>query len=88
MIAKTESSKGPESYEQKFAGLVELCHKLKCDDVVTIATPHALGDSYDEIIESLNRIADTEAMLLIVPRASRRRVEREMTVKQDKRRRR
>jgi hypothetical protein len=35
---------------------------------VVVATPHALGDTYDESIESLNRLADAEVRLVIVPR--------------------
>jgi hypothetical protein len=35
---------------------------------VVVATPHALGDTYDELIESLSRLADAEVRLVIVPR--------------------
>ena len=69
MIAKPESSKGPEGYEQEIKRFIEMCRQAKLGDVVTIATPHTLSDSYHEIIESLNRIADTEVMLLIFPHA-------------------
>ena len=64
-----------------------MCRKAKRGDVVSIATSHTLGNSYDEIIESLNRIAGTEAMLLIVPRAVRQRVEQEVIAKYERRRR-
>ena len=40
-------------------------------DVVVIADPHALGDNYEEMVESLNRLADAELHLAIVPRAER-----------------
>ena len=87
MIAKNEFANGLKGYEQKFKRSIEMCQQAKRDDVVTIATPHTLGDSYDEIFESLNRLSNTEAMLLIVPRAFRRRVEQEVTAKHERRRR-
>lgn len=58
----------PEGYEEKFAGLIELIKKTKSGDIITIAIAEALGDSYDEIIESLYRIGDAEIHLVIVPR--------------------
>ena len=85
--AKTDNANTPVGYRQKFASIIAMCRKAKRGDVVSIATPHTLGDSYDEIIESLNRLSNTEAMLLIVPRAFRRRVEQEVTAKHERRRR-
>ena len=72
VITKNGFANGPEGYEQKLKRFIEMCQQAKRDDVVTVATPRALGDSYDEIIESLNRLADSEAMLLIIPRSQRR----------------
>ena len=88
VIAKSESSKGPKGYAQKSKRFIEMCQRAKRGDVVSIATPCTLGDSYNEIIESLNRLSDSEVMLLIDPRAARRRVEQEVTAKQDELRRR
>jgi len=61
------------SYEKKFAGLITMCEEATRDgvDVVAIAEAEALGDMYVEVIESLNRIADAELKLAIVPRAQR-----------------
>ncbi len=61
----------PPGYEEKFANFIKLCRKTKARDVVMVATPHALGDSYDELIESLNRLSDAEVHLAIVPRSQR-----------------
>ncbi len=58
-------------YEEKFADFIKLCDETERDGVIMIATPHALGDTYEELIESLNRIADVEARLAIVPRDKR-----------------
>ena len=60
-------------YEKKFAGLLALCEDAKRDqfDVVVIHHPEVLGDTYDEIVESLNRIADAGLKLTIPPRADR-----------------
>ena len=71
MITKTENANGPAGYVKKFKRFIEMCRQAKRDDVVTIATPHALGDSYEEIVESLNRLSDAEAILRIVPRSRR-----------------
>ncbi len=61
------------SYEIKFPSFIKLCRKIKATktDVVLIHNPHALGDNYDEMVESLNRLADAELHLAIVPRAER-----------------
>ena len=33
--------------------------------------PEVLGDNYEEIVESLNRLADAKVSLVIVPRGER-----------------
>jgi hypothetical protein len=50
-----------------------LCEDAKKSgtEVVVIAEPEALGDDYAEIVESLNRIADSKLRLAIVPRTER-----------------
>jgi len=60
-------------YKQKFEGLLRLCEEAKANgtEVVVISEPQALGDNYVEIIESLNRIADANLQLAIVPRKQR-----------------
>jgi hypothetical protein len=47
-------------YEQKFAGLIRLCETTKPIGVenVVVAWPWVLGDTHDELIESLSRLAD------------------------------
>ena len=47
-------------YEKKFAGFISVCEKANPseNDVLIIDNPKALGDDYDEIVESLNRLDD------------------------------
>lgn len=54
-------------YEEKFAQFIQLCDDAKDGNVETILipTPNVLGDTYEEIIESLSRIAKSGAMLII-----------------------
>jgi len=63
----------PPNYETKFGGFIQMCQKAKKDgvDTIFIANPEALGDDYAEIVESLNRLADAELKLIIVPRSKR-----------------
>ena len=56
-------------YEEKLADFISLSNEIEPGGVILVATPHALGDTYEEIIESLNRLAD--ARLGIVPRDER-----------------
>jgi hypothetical protein len=58
-------------YEQKFADFVRLLAETK-EDVVLVHHPQVLGDTYEEIVESLNRLADAEKKLVVVPRKDRR----------------
>jgi dihydrodipicolinate synthase/N-acetylneuraminate lyase len=50
----------PAGYEQKFEDFIKLCAKAKTEDVseVLVAAPWVIGDTYDELIESLSRLAD------------------------------
>jgi hypothetical protein len=61
------------SYETKFADFINMCAQAKTKGLegVVVHNPHALGDNYDEMVESLNRLADAELQLKIVPRAER-----------------
>jgi hypothetical protein len=38
---------------------------------VLVHHPEVLGDNYEEIVESLNRLADAQVSLAIIPRAER-----------------
>jgi len=60
----------PENYETKFASFIEMCEKAKQDNIpnVIISRPQALGDSYEEIIESLARLAEAKLSLQISSR--------------------
>ena len=70
MIQKSNAN-GPPGYCRKFRNFIKLCGLTRAGDVVIVATPHALGDNYEELIESLNRLDDAKAMLAIVPRSRR-----------------
>jgi hypothetical protein len=61
------------SYEKKRAGLLQLCADAKRDqvDAIVIHSPQMLGDNYDELVNSLNRIADAGLKLVVVPPAKR-----------------
>lgn len=52
--------KPPPGYEEKFADFIQLCQKTKADGTprVIVAHPWVLGDTYEEVIESLSRLAD------------------------------
>lgn len=60
-------------YEQKFADFLRMCDEAKKGklDVVVVHDPETLGDNYVELVESLNRLADANLKLAIIPRAQR-----------------
>lgn len=60
-----------EAYTTKFKELIRMCGELKAGEQVVIHHPQVLGDEYAEIVESLNRIADAELVLRILPRKAR-----------------
>ena len=57
-------------YEKKFAEFIRLCSEAKSKGVtqVAVAFPWALGDTYEEMIESLSRLADAGLLLHIAAR--------------------
>jgi hypothetical protein len=59
-----------ESYETKFADFMKMCDDAAKErvSVVIVPTPAVLGDTYEEIIESLSRLADANLSLRIVGR--------------------
>jgi DNA invertase Pin-like site-specific DNA recombinase len=61
------------NYDVKFADFLRLCADAKKGklDVVVVHSPDVLGDDYGELVESLNRLADANLSLRIVPRAER-----------------
>lgn len=60
-------------YETKFADLLAMIADNVARGVegVLINDPGQLGDTLDEIVESLNRLADAKLTLMIRPRADR-----------------
>ena len=63
-------------YEQKFAGFIEAVEEAEASAaigqiVLTIDYPEMIGDDYEELVESLNRLADAGLNLAIVPRKDR-----------------
>ena len=57
----------PPGYEKKFADFIRLCSDAKANGVkeVLVGYPWVLGDTYDELIESLSRLADAGLTLHI-----------------------
>jgi len=60
----------PPDYDQKFADFIKLCTQAKADgnEGVLIAQPWVLGDNYDEVMESLSRLANAGLTLHIAGR--------------------
>lgn len=59
-----------EPYEKKFASFIKMCNKAKHDNIPTviISHPRVLGDNYEEIVESLSRLAEVGLLLQITSR--------------------
>ena len=57
------------TYEQKFSGLIAAIASAKAEgaDVLTVTSPETLGDDYEELIESLRRIAKAGVALGFIP---------------------
>ena len=61
----------PQSaYQEKFSDFINLLATTS-ESVIMIHHPQVLGDSHDEIVESLNRISDAGKSLVIVPTKQR-----------------
>jgi hypothetical protein len=58
------------SYDKKFAEFIKLLADTT-EGVVLIHHPQVLGDNYEELVESLNRLANAQKTLAIVPEAER-----------------
>ena len=65
-----QSNNPSESYEKKFSEFVKMCEKAKQDNMpqVLIHHPSVLGDTYEEVIESLSRLAEAGLSLRITSR--------------------
>jgi hypothetical protein len=60
----------PSDYERNYAGFLRLLADTKGKRLL-IHRPQALGSTYAEIVESLNRVADAGKLLVIMPTAER-----------------
>lgn len=65
-----QSNNSPEGYEKKFSDFIEMCEKVRQDNIpqIIIHHPSVLGDTYEEVIESLSRLADAGLTLCITSR--------------------
>jgi len=57
----------PPGYEVKFQSFIKLCEKAKADQLecLVVAEPWMIGDNYDEVMESLARVAEVGLALRI-----------------------
>lgn len=57
----------PPGYERKFAGFIRLCQDSSKKGIsqVMIEKPSVLGDTYEEVVESLSRLARADLALHI-----------------------
>jgi len=62
-----------QQYEEKFPQFIKMCEsaKQRGADGVLVHHPQVLGDTYDEICESLDRLADGGLSLRVLPRSAR-----------------
>jgi hypothetical protein len=60
----------PPGYEKKFADFIKLCAdtKAKGNGEIVIGYPWVLGDNYEELVESLSRLADAGLSLHVAAR--------------------
>jgi len=67
-----------QSYEEKFQDFIQMCAGAKKQgaEVVVIHHPEVLGDNYEEIVESLNRLAVAGLALRLVPPDERKQPKR------------
>lgn len=61
---------GRTGYEKKFKTFIKMCAEAKSQnlDLVVVSHPSVLGDTYEELIESLSRLADVGLGLQIAGR--------------------
>ena len=60
-----------DPYVKKFADFIRLLAETN-EELIVVHHPEVLGDTYDELVESLNRLADAGKHLAVVPRKDRR----------------
>lgn len=59
-----------DPYERKFADFIKMLAET-IDETIVVHHPEVLGDNYEELVESLNRMADAGKKLIVVPRKTR-----------------
>lgn len=58
-----------QGYEKKFATFIKMLDENKGKvDAVVVSHPQVLGDDYEELVESLNRMAESGLALRIAGR--------------------
>jgi dihydrodipicolinate synthase/N-acetylneuraminate lyase len=69
-MSNGNGSPGPAAYEEKFADFIEKCREAKKNGVTTMCVhhPYVLGDNFEELIESLSRLADAGLALKVAYR--------------------
>jgi len=60
----------PPGYEKKFADFIRLCAEAKANGSAEVVVPYpwVLGDTFEELIESLSRLADAGLLLHVAAR--------------------
>jgi hypothetical protein len=55
------------SYEEKFAAFIRQCKTVKEQGAITVIVrcPEMLGDTYEELVESLSRVAELGLQLVV-----------------------
>lgn len=63
----------PTKYETKYKKFLQRLQDAKANGVtlMVIQSPQELGETYEEIVESLNRLAENDLNLAILPKDSR-----------------
>ena len=61
------------AYQKKYAALLERIQEAKKNGITlfVIQEPQELGETYEDMVESLNQIADADLNLAILPRDAR-----------------
>jgi thiamine monophosphate synthase len=60
-------------YEKKYHDLLQRIQGAQANGITlfVVREPQELGDTYEDIVESLNRLADADLNLAVLPRAMR-----------------
>ena len=65
-----QSGNHQPAYARKFASFIDLLRHTP-EELIVVHHPQVLGDTYDEIVESLNRLSEARKKLAILPRNER-----------------